>query len=305
MTSSSASSSFNAKSFEGIQVNDSLFQHWKDAFATASNYVVESTVSSSTSSSSTALTKAMTDLHNMGSPSQLEEKPSYMSLSTLQAIQTIYQEQSNSDRLVSLEEALKTSSLVFSTPKPPSSQSKIDPKFQRRMDRLRLQVEETKYHKLTNNLQDHHQDDDITAKSMTFAASVGLNMIVAPLSFGCFMYFFAGGIFDYFFTGDEFDNVNNNKKPGGTDIKRVIVGVVSGVLMMIIEMLLFVIRTHEMEEHTRRKKKRKGGKVEPFGVYTKNTPAVYSDGTDKNKSSRPTPTTGSHPTNDLLQKKQK
>ncbi|KAG7373412.1 endoplasmic reticulum-based factor for assembly of V-ATPase [Nitzschia inconspicua] len=312
MTSSSASNSFSAKSLEGIQINDSLFQHWMDAFATASNHIIESTASSqsssttttSASSSSTTLTKAMTDLHTMGSPSQGKEKPSHMSLSTLQAIQTIYQEQSNNDRLVSLEEALKTSSLVFSTPKPPSSQSKIDPKFQRRMDRLRLQVEETKYHKLTNNLQDHHQDDDITAKSMTFAASVGLNMIVAPLSFGCFMYFFAGGIFDYFFTGDEFDNNVNNKKPGGTDIKRVIVGVVSGVLMMIIEMLLFVIRTHEMEEHTRRKKKRKGGKVEPFGVYTKNTPAVYSDGTG-NKSSRPTPTTGSRPTNDLLQKKQK
>ena len=64
------------------------------------------------------------------------------------------------------------------------------------MDRLRMQYEETKYMKLTDNLQDHRCDDDVTAKSMTFAASVGLNMIVAPLSFGCFMYFFAGGIFD-------------------------------------------------------------------------------------------------------------
>lgn len=147
------------------------------------------------------------------------------------------------------------------------------------MDRLRLQAEETKYGKLTGNLQDRRNDDDVTAKSMTFAASVGLNMVIAPLSFGCFMYFFAGGVMDYLFGDDAFDERRHGRGGGrgGADVKRVIVGVVSGVVMMIIEMLLFVIRTHEFEEHGRRKKKKKRGAVEPFGAYSKNTPAVYFD----------------------------
>ena len=119
--------------------------------------------------------------------------------------------------------------------------------------------------KLTDNLNQGKQEDDITAKSMTYAASVGLNMIVAPISFGCFMYFFAGGIFDYFF-GEDF----SSRTTGGTDIKRVIVGVVSGVFMLFIEMILFVIRTHEFETHQRKKQKKKK-RVQPFGVYTKNS----------------------------------
>jgi len=126
-----------------------------------------------------------------------------------------------------------------------------------------LKNEETKYGKLTSNLQSKKNEDDITAKSMTYAASVGLNMIVAPISFGCFMYFFAGGIFDYFLE-DEF----SSRTLGGTDIKRVIVGVVSGVVMLFIEMILFVIRTHEFEAHQRRKQKKKNG-TQPFGVYSK------------------------------------
>ena len=85
------------------------------------------------------------------------------------------------------------------------------------MDRLRLRAEEARYKKLTQNL-DTYVEDDVTTKSMTYAASVGLNMIVAPLSFGVFMYFFAGAIFGWM-SGDE-EEVNPRK----TDIKSVITG---------------------------------------------------------------------------------
>jgi hypothetical protein len=136
-------------------------------------------------------------------------------------------------------------------------------KYRERIERLRLKSEETKYSKLTSNLKSSKNTDDITARSMTYAASVGLNMIIAPLSFGCFMYFFAGGVFDYFL-GDDF----SARTTGGTDIKRVIIGVVSGVVMLFIEMILYMIRTHEFESHERKKQEKKG--VEPFGVYSKN-----------------------------------
>jgi Endoplasmic reticulum-based factor for assembly of V-ATPase len=267
-SSSTSSSGFRKKTLEGIQINDALLQHWKKAFAM--------TTDRSSSPAADDVSRAMIELKNNGDPStQDSDRPSkVMPLSVLQSIQVLYQRHDNyTDKLVSLEQALMSCSLAFTTTQPNDSTTS-DARFQKRMERLRLKVEETKYSKLTGNLQDHRQQDDVTAKSMTFAASVGLNMIVAPLSFGCFMYFFAGGLFDFFLSGDEFEA---RKKPGGgTDIKRVIVGVISGVAMMIIEMLLFVIRTHELEEHNRRKKKKKG--VEPFGVYSTNTPAIYSDG---------------------------
>jgi hypothetical protein len=148
------------------------------------------------------------------------------------------------------------------------------------MERLRWQYEETKYSRLTKNIQ-HEVQDDINAKSMTYAASVGLNMIIAPLSFGCFMYFFAGGVFDYFL-GEEF----SARTTGGTDIKRVIVGVVSGVAMLFIEMTLFVIRTHEFEEHNRRKKLKKKP-VQPFGHYSKKEGETARGDGDSHKKSIP------------------
>ncbi|KAL3902364.1 MAG: hypothetical protein SGILL_010851, partial [Bacillariaceae sp.] len=144
--------------------------------------------------------------------------------------QLVIPKESSSRKLQKLEDALQNASLSFTDSKlsqqqQQQQQQKKSPeatqtKFQRRMDKLRLQFEETKYSKLTDNLQDHRNEDDITAKSMTFAASVGLNMIIAPLSFGCFMYFFAGGIFDYFFTGEDFET--KQRAGGATDIKRVI-----------------------------------------------------------------------------------
>lgn len=184
------------------------------------------------------------------------QDPKCIPLKVVAALSTLVPEKDAVDR------ALRGTSLVFTHPPAEKEETQESKKFQQRMKKLRLRHEETKYVRLTNNLQ-HEVQDDVTAKSMTYAASVGLNMIVAPLSFGCFMYFFAGGIFDYFL-GEEF----SSRTTGGTDIKRVIVGVVSGVVMLFIEMTLFVIRTHEVEAAQTKKKKRKNP-VQPFGVYSK------------------------------------
>jgi hypothetical protein len=280
---SSSSSSCHKKYLEGIEVNDSLLKHWKEAFGLAATLFHPKALTGS-ASITLHLSEAITLLNTVGDPSKVEGSLITMPLSVLKAIQTVYQYQelqSGNSELFELEKALHKSSLVFSSPSLTRNEPQQPTNFQKRMERLRLKLEETKYSILTDNIQDHRQDDDITAKSMTFAASVGLNMIIAPLSFGCFMYFFAGGILDYVFTSEDFDQPH---KAGRTDIRRVIVGVVSGVIMMIIEMLLFVIRTHEFEEYNRRKKKKKNGSVEPFGVYSKNTPAVYSDYDSKRQS---------------------
>jgi len=115
--------------------------------------------------------------------------------------------------------------------------------------------------------------DDVTTKSMTYAASIGLNMIVAPISFGVFMYFFAGGLLDFFWSNTSSSQLAGHHQP---DIKRVIAGVVSGVLMLFVEMLLFVIRTNELDKAVRKKQK-KNKNQGPFGYYTSYTSKTYQD----------------------------
>jgi hypothetical protein len=158
-------------------------------------------------------------------------------------------------------------------------------RWRRRMMRLRMKAEETKYARITKNLgiplEDEDGDDRITTKSMTYAASIGLNMIVAPLSFGVFMYFFAGSILDYFWPPSE-DHSAKHGNPSA-DIRRVMAGVVSGVLMMFVEMLLFVIRTHEFDRAmTQKKKKRQKIRTNTtttraFGHYTAASSRTYYD----------------------------
>ena len=152
-----------------------------------------------------------------------------------------------------------------------SNKQSSDPKFQKRLERLRLQDEERSYMNLTTNLKTAAslKDDNVTVKSMTYAASVGLNMIVAPISFGVFMYFFAGGIFDRLFGSED------STATGNIDIKRVIAGVVSGVFMLFVEMLLFVIRSHELDSSVRKKSKKKENRANPFGYTEKNMKRVY------------------------------
>jgi hypothetical protein len=167
--------------------------------------------------------------------------------------------------------------LVFTSPPKASAaesenMEKQQKKYNKRMDRLRLQQEETKYSKLTSNLGKVVKDDDVTTKSMTYAASIGLNMIVAPISFGVLMYFFAGSLLDYFYPTVQSKSAALTNAP---DIRKVIMGVISGVAMLFIEMILFVIRTDEMDKAIRKKgKKRKQG---PFGYYSSATTKNFKE----------------------------
>ncbi len=170
-----------------------------------------------------------------------------------------------------LSAALSTR-LVFSTPtSPPTKTEEEARRFQKRMDRLRLRAEESRYKALTGNI-DTYVADDVTVKSMTYAASVGLNMIVAPISFGVFMYFFAGQIFTWISASPHVE-----LRPHEVDIRRVIAGVISGVAMLFIEMILFVIRTHTMDKSSR-KKALKMKTMSPFGYAKPDAATVLSPG---------------------------
>jgi hypothetical protein len=94
-----------------------------------------------------------------------------------------------------------------------------------------------------------------------------LNMIVGPLAFGTFMYFFAGGILDRFFS--------NNNTGEGVDVRRVIAGVISGAFMLFVEMILFVIRSHELDASVRKKGKRAEYRANPFGYTQKSMARTY------------------------------
>jgi guanylate kinase len=186
---------------------------------------------------------------------------------------------SNNTKTNRVEQALQTArtQLVFTSPPKASAAEtekleKQQKKYQKRMDRLRLQQEETKYSKLTSNLGRVVKDDDVTTKSMTYAASIGLNMIVAPISFGVLMYFFAGSLLDFFWPTVASRSAVLTNAP---DIRKVIMGVISGVMMLFIEMILFVIRTDEMDKAIRKKgKKRKQG---PFGFYSSATSKTFKE----------------------------
>ena len=169
-----------------------------------------------------------------------------------------------------LESALRGTTLSFA-PKP--APKKADPAFQKRLERLRLQSEERSYSNLTTNLKNASsiKDDEVTAKSMMYATSVGLNMVVAPASFGVFMYFFAGSIFSRFF--DDEDSIES--RGNNIDIRRVIAGVVSGVFMLFVEMILFVIRSHELDASVRKKGQRRENRANPFGYTQKSMARTY------------------------------
>ncbi len=144
--------------------------------------------------------------------------------------------------------------------------------YQKRIEKLKLNVEERKYMKLTRNI-DTTPQDDATIKSMLYASSVGMNMIVAPISFGVLMYFFAGKLMMWIFSNADIDNNNKGQKEGKLNIHGVIVGVISGVIMLFIEMILFVIRNHEMDKHLTNKKKK--NKTNPFGYNKKNAERTF------------------------------
>lgn len=286
--------SYYKKRLEGINANAVLLDLWKDAYSKNVAGTTPNTSSGAAETSSTRIaaphseSEAIEVLRKAGDPSTLEKKKSkaaiVMPIRVLQSIRLLVPSATKE----SLDRALDDSSssgetvttgLAFTPPYNPELTAERK-KYLERVEKLKLKYEETKYSKITNNIKDQRQEDDTTTKSMTYAASIGINMIVAPLSFGTFMYFFSGGVFDFFFPPDEND-IWRKRNPTGVDVKRVIVGVVSGVIMMIIEMVLFVIRTHEFETHTTKKKKKRG--VQPFGSYSANSALTYTDDSSKNR----------------------
>ncbi|VEU36383.1 unnamed protein product [Pseudo-nitzschia multistriata] len=269
------------KRLEGINASPALYDLWKSAYSTHVTTKKDSSVEDSFRASATPSTKteAIDVLRNAGDPSKIKRKknkPAVVPIRVLQSIRLLLplagEESSSLDSALSSSASLQ---LAFTPPPPAPELTEERKKYLARMEKLRLKAEETKYTRITTNIKDQRQDDDKTAKSMTYAASVGINMIVAPISFGAFIYFFSGGVFDYLFPREEGDD-EFDKNPTGVDIKRVILAVISGVGMMIIEMVLFVIRSHEFETHTTKKKKKRG--VQPFGSYSANSAMTYTDG---------------------------
>jgi hypothetical protein len=277
--------SYYKKQLEGISANAVLLDLWKDVY---SKNVAGTNTSSGAETSTAPIaaphseSEAIDVLRKAGNPSMLKKKKTkaiVMPIRVLQSIRLLVPSATKE----SLDRALDNSSGETSLAFTPPFKQELTPerkKYLERVEKLKLKNEETKYSKITNNIKDQRQEDDKTTKSMTYAASIGINMIVAPLSFGTFMYFFSGGVFDFFFPPDEND-IRRNRNPTGVDVKRVIVGVVSGVIMMIIEMVLFVIRTHEFETHTAKKKKKLG--VQPFGSYSANSALTYTDDSNSNR----------------------
>ena len=203
-------------------------------------------------------------------------------LSSVRAMRTIILQRCNesdetksallADLNAALSAAISAKGLQFTAP-PPSKTDELsteEARYQKRIERLRLKAEENRYSRLVTNL-DRKVADDETMKSMKYATSVGMNMIVAPISFGAFMYFFSGQLFGRVLDKDgQSRHVNNN-----VDIRAVITGVISGVIMLFIEMTLFVIRSHEMDAAVTKKAKKR--QVNPFG-YDKRAAARTFEG---------------------------
>ncbi len=154
-------------------------------------------------------------------------------------------------KLDELNKSLSNTKLVYTST---SNDDKSDTEYAKRIRKLKLKEQERNYSKLTANL-DHSPDDDATLKSMMYAASIGANMVVAPISIGVLMYFFSGKLFSFMFP-------DYHVKEGTLDIRGVIAGVITGVVMLFIEMILFVIRNHEMDKFVTKKMKKEKN---PFG----------------------------------------
>lgn len=187
-----------------------------------------------------------------------------VSIDLIRTLEVVLPEPEQQQRL---EKGLRRTELVFSTP-PPEEPTPEQIQHRKRMERLRLKQEEKNYGNITRNVGSKMQEDDhVTTQSMLYASSIGLNMIVAPLSFGCFMYFFGGALLDYVFPPAVDSTV--------PDIRRVLIGVISGVIMLFIEMILFVIRTNELDRHVRMKQRKQ--KPMPFGQYSSKSKRTYKE----------------------------
>jgi len=166
------------------------------------------------------------------------------------------------ETLQKLNESLKSTQLIFTKTKK-VEQTAV---YAKRINKLKLKEQEREYNGLTKNI-NHKVEDDATLSSMMYAATVGANMIVAPISIGVLMYFFAGRLFSFMIP-------DYAPLPGKVNIPGMIAGVLGGVSMLFIEMILFVIRNHEMDRFVTKKKK-KGKNKNPFGYDAKSAERTF------------------------------
>ena len=262
---------FYSKRLQGIQLNDDLQQLIDDIWSQLQqedtsflpNHEDTTATATALSFEERALIQKYTTLTSTTSTSGDEVTTTFYPIALLRAMEKVQHDKVHSILNQSTTSSSSTK-LAFTSPPPLTRQQQL---FQKRLHRLKLSQEERQYQNITHNVVREKEDDDhVTTRSMTYAASIGLNMIVAPLSFGCFMYFFAGSLLNYVF-GEPHEGKHH---PSTVDVRRVMVGVISGVLMLFIEMILFVIRTHELEKALRLKNKQSSNR-KPFGHYSSNT----------------------------------
>jgi len=230
------------------------------------------------SSSSTTTKTEIQELESMilkQEASESQETNDYIPLKAISIAKSIAEKESllHAHVLEALNAALQNSTLVYSKPNDNDKNNDNDNNensttntrskaYQSRIQKLKLAEQEKQYSKITKNLNSTPEDDE-TIKSMMYAASVGMNMIVAPISIGVIMYFFAGKLFAFIIPDYQ-------QEKGKINIHGVIAGVLVGVIMLFIEMILFVIRNHEMDKFVTKKIKRRKNHMNPFG-YDKRT----------------------------------
>ena len=87
-------------------------------------------------------------------------------------------------------------------------------------------------------------DKESNIKIMSHVTSIGLNVIVAPMSFCVLVCFFLQPLFTWGLSDHTMEDLNNKK----VDVKRVVIAVIIGIIMIFIEIILFVIRLHKKKK---------------------------------------------------------
>jgi len=221
-------------------------------------------IKKSSSSNNTTIITEIQELESILKESSSKESSTdqsqesdYIPLQAITIAKSIAVKESLNLELEALNAALQNTTLMYSKPQ----DTKTTFAYKSRIQKLQLAEQEKQYSNITKNI-NSTPDDDQTIKSMMYAASVGMNMIVAPISIGVIMYFFAGKLFAFIIPDYQ-------QEKGKINIHGVIAGVLVGVIMLFIEMILFVIRNHEMDKFVTKKIKRKKDHMNPFGYDKK------------------------------------
>ncbi|KAJ1459687.1 hypothetical protein M885DRAFT_613290 [Pelagophyceae sp. CCMP2097] len=135
----------------------------------------------------------------------------------------------------SLRAALRGAALVFASPKavPPNAD------LARRRTYLARKAEERAYAKMTGNVHEKpHSAEDSMGKSLRFQASVGVNMIVAPVAMFFVAYIAARNLV-------------------ASQRWRVVLGLGAAIVMLFIEMTLYIARSLAVERDASKRKSKK------------------------------------------------